>query len=134
LTKKVAENYCLTLENCVVARQWNAYGSIEEYNIKSHVISDIILQALKDKVIRLLTTGTELRKFVHLDDICRGYLQLINDKSNYNDSFAISCNKTMVKIMSVEIKNDQTLSKIKGAMFSRMKTDMKAQVEYEFEF
>ena len=89
LTKKVAENYCLTLENCVVARQWNAYGSIEEYDIKSHVISDVISQALKNKVIRLLTTGTEFRKFVHLDDICRGYLQLIKDKNNYQKIYDV---------------------------------------------
>ena len=58
----------------------------------------------------------------------------ISDKSNDNDNFAISCNKTMVKIMSIEIKNESTLTKIKGSMFSRMKTDMKAQLEYEFEF
>ena len=51
-----------------------------------------------------------------------------------SDSFSITCDKTMVKLMSIELKNENTLSKIKSMMYSRMKTDMKALVEYEFEF
>ena len=42
--------------------------------------------------------------------------------------------KTLVKIMSVEFKQQSILSKVRINMFSRMKTDMKALVEYEFEF
>lgn len=73
LTKGLCESYCLSLKNAVVARQWNAYGSLEDTYIKSHVISDMIMQAITKKEIRLLTSGIEKRKFVHLEDICIAY-------------------------------------------------------------
>jgi nucleoside-diphosphate-sugar epimerase len=73
LTKQLAENYCRTIENCVVARQWNAYGVIEKADIKSHVVSDLVLSALSTNKIQLLTTGEEQRKFIHIQDICNAY-------------------------------------------------------------
>ena len=51
-----------------------------------------------------------------------------------NDNTATLCDKTLVKIMSCEMNQESILSKIKSNMYSRMKTDMKALVEYEFEF
>jgi len=51
-----------------------------------------------------------------------------------DDAFATKCNKVSVKIMSVEFKHEPTLSRIKSQMFARMKTNMKALIEYEFEF
>lgn len=51
-----------------------------------------------------------------------------------DDSFATLCDKTLVKLMSIEFTNDATLSRIKSAMYAKMKTDMKALIEYEFEF
>jgi len=44
------------------------------------------------------------------------------------------CDKTLVKIMSIEFNQESILTKVRSNMFSRMKTDMKALVEYEFEF
>ena len=69
ITKLLGENYARTFQNAVVARQWNAYGSLEIKDVKSHVISDMILQAVSGKRIHLLTDGIELRKFIHLEDI-----------------------------------------------------------------
>jgi len=51
-----------------------------------------------------------------------------------SDNFAIMCDKTTVKIMSIEFKVESTLNKIRNLMYTHMKTDMKALVEYEFEF
>ena len=51
-----------------------------------------------------------------------------------NDAYSIKFDKTMVKIMSVELNQESVLSRIKSMMFSKMKTDMKALVEFEFEF
>ena len=36
--------------------------------------------------------------------------------------------------MTPEFNQESVLSKIKGQMYLKMKTDMKALVEYEFEF
>ena len=51
-----------------------------------------------------------------------------------SDNYSIKCDKTMMKIMSVEFKQESILSKVKSMMFAKMKTDMKALVEFEFEF
>jgi len=51
-----------------------------------------------------------------------------------DDKFQTTCDKTMVKLMSVEFNQDSTLSKVKSIMYSKMKTDIKALVEFEFEF
>jgi hypothetical protein len=51
-----------------------------------------------------------------------------------SDNYSIKCDKTIVKIMSVEFKQESILSKVKSMMFAKMKTDMKAMVEFEFEF
>jgi nucleoside-diphosphate-sugar epimerase len=77
ITKLLGEKYALTLQNAVIARQWNAYGAIEESDIKSHVISDMISQAVRNREISLITTGEEERKFLHLQDICDAYIRLI---------------------------------------------------------
>lgn len=51
-----------------------------------------------------------------------------------DESFSILCDKTSLKIMSVDFREDLIFGKIKTNMYSRMKTDMKGLVEYEFEF
>jgi hypothetical protein len=51
-----------------------------------------------------------------------------------SDNYSIRCDKTMVKIMSVEFKQESILSKVRSMMFAKMKTDMKSLVEFEFEF
>ena len=77
ITKHAAENYCKIMPNATVARQWNAYGSIEEVDIKSHVVSDLVRQALHEKIIKLKTTGEEKRQFVHMEDICDAYMKML---------------------------------------------------------
>jgi nucleoside-diphosphate-sugar epimerase len=77
ITKFAAEQYCRNMSNATIARQWNAYGSIENLSIRSHVVSDFICQALKTNRIELSTTGIERRQFIHMNDICRAYLEMI---------------------------------------------------------
>ena len=36
--------------------------------------------------------------------------------------------------MDISVKHDSTLSKIKTMMYTRIKTEIKAIIEYEFEF
>ena len=45
-----------------------------------------------------------------------------------------NCDKTLIKISGIDFKQESILSKIKTMMYSKMKTDLKALVEYEFEF
>ena len=56
------------------------------------------------------------------------------DKLLDDESFSILCDKTSVKMMNIDFRQESILCKIKGNMYSKMKTDMKALIEYEFEF
>jgi hypothetical protein len=91
-----------------------------------------------DKIWTEITRG-QLTKFlnrVHMK-IIRAFYDWRQKKTNEiktNDSFSIMCDKTLAKIMGIDFTQENILSKIKGAMYARMKTDMKALIEYEFEF
>ena len=57
----------------------------------------------------------------HLDDIYS------------SDSIATMFDKTISKILGVDFKHDPTLARFKNMVYSRLKTDVKTMVEYEFE-
>jgi len=57
-----------------------------------------------------------------------------SDKIQEEENFSLLCDKTSLKMMNVDFRQESILGKIRGNMYSRMKTDMKALVEYEFEF
>jgi len=69
--------------------------------------------------------------------LVKSFSQWKKDNSNEikkNDHIAINCDKTLVKLMAIDFKNETTLSKVKSLMFSNMKKDLKVFVEFEFEF
>ena len=87
-------------------------------------------QLTMEKLIKFLN-----RVHINLAKYFSDWKKKQNSESLHRDDrFDIICDKTLVKIMSVEFKQDSVLGKIKSSMYSRMKTDMKALVEYEFEF
>jgi hypothetical protein len=51
-----------------------------------------------------------------------------------NETVSSLCDKTILKLLSVEFKEENIYSKVRNMMYSRMKKDMKSLVEYEFEF
>jgi len=100
----------------------NVFYSYENEEVKWIELS-------KDNLIKFLNK-------IHMK-ICRIFSQYKkNNRDNiYDDeSFSLLCDKTSVKIMNVDFRQDSILGKIRANMFSRMKTDMKAILEYEFEF
>jgi hypothetical protein len=56
------------------------------------------------------------------------------DEIKSDDVFATSCDKTMVKLLSIEFNEEPILAKVRNTMYARMKTEIKALIEYEFEF
>ena len=44
------------------------------------------------------------------------------------------CDKTTTKLMSIELKVEGTFNKLRNMMYNHLKKDIKAFVEYEFEF
>jgi len=57
---------------------WNVYGP-EEVSAKSHVLVDFIDQAKRTKCIRMLTTGTETRQFLHCDDFAQAIVYVLDN-------------------------------------------------------
>jgi hypothetical protein len=51
-----------------------------------------------------------------------------------DEKLSLLCDKTTCKMMDIDFRQESILGKIKTNMYGRMKTDMKAIVEYEFEF
>jgi len=56
------------------------------------------------------------------------------EKINNSDQMEEMYNKAKIKLMGIDFKQDSTLSKIKLSIYNKMKKDMKALIEYEFEF
>lgn len=85
VTKRLGEVWTKLLDG-VFIRQWNVYGPVEEYSIRSHVVSDFVYQALHEGKINMLTTGEEKRQFIHIDDICTAwYTALSNNLKGKHD-------------------------------------------------
>lgn len=77
VTKRLGEIWTKLLDG-VFIRQWNVYGPMEENSIRSHVMSDFVMQALDTGKINMMTTGEELRQFIHIDDVCSAWHHALN--------------------------------------------------------
>jgi len=80
VTKKLGEVWTDLLGG-VCIRVWNAYGVMENQDIKSHVISDFIYQALLTKKITMMTSGEEWRQFTHITDLSNAFHMALNTKN-----------------------------------------------------
>jgi len=65
----------------VKVRLWNVYGPVEIPSERTHVIADLIYQAITENKIRLMTTGEEKRQFIHIDDVCNAFHTAISLRS-----------------------------------------------------
>ncbi|MDX1901543.1 MAG: NAD(P)-dependent oxidoreductase [Gammaproteobacteria bacterium] len=75
--KALGETYTKIL-NGLVVKFWNVYG-VEHDLDKSHVITDFILKAEKNKIIDMMTDGTEQRQFLYADDCSECLLKLASE-------------------------------------------------------
>jgi uncharacterized protein YeeX (DUF496 family) len=90
---------------------------------------NIWTELTKEKLIKFLNK-------VHTK-ICKAFYdwkQINKNEIKSDEKLSIMCDKTLVKIMSIECKQENIYSKARTLMYSRIKTDMKALIEYEFEF
>lgn len=76
-TKRLGEVWTDLLKG-VSVRVWNAYGVMEKNDIKSHVISDFIYQAITTGKIKMLTNGQEWRQFTHINDLSTAFYAALN--------------------------------------------------------
>src|SRR2546421_443715 len=60
-----------------VARLWNTYGW-EEPDVKSHVITDLVLSGLTEARVVCRTSGVERRRFIYRTDCVAALIQLFD--------------------------------------------------------
>ncbi len=70
LLKAIGERFTNSVNGRVV-KFWNVYGH-EKDETKFHVISDFIQMAKNFGVIKMKTSGIEMRDFLYADDCCEG--------------------------------------------------------------
>ncbi len=76
VTKLLGEEWTRILGG-QICRFWNVYGW-EIPGEKSHVIPDLIMQALTKQKIELLTDGQEQRQFIYIDDCVKNMVAIRN--------------------------------------------------------
>ena len=75
--KALGEHYTKAL-NGITVKFWNVYG--QEHDLeKAHVITDFILSAKNNGKINMLTSGSEVRQFLHADD-CSRCLHILSEQ------------------------------------------------------
>lgn len=82
-SKAVGEVYAKNLGG-LTAKFWNVYGW-EGVGEKSHVITDLVHQALTKREITCGTNGEELRQFLYVDDCAEGLLHQFESGQTYAD-------------------------------------------------
>jgi len=119
--KDLGERYTRSLDGWI-CRFWNVFGVEECVEEKTHVITDFI-NASKEGIIKMKTTGEELRQFLHVEDCNIAIESWLNgewdDNSEYYDitSFAWASIKDVAHIIAelqgkVEIKEGRKTDEI----------------------
>lgn len=78
--KALGELYTKILGGLIV-KFWNVYG-VEKDLEKSHVVTDFLLKAKNNKVIDMMTDGSEMRQFLYADDCSECILKLSKEYKN----------------------------------------------------
>jgi hypothetical protein len=102
---------------------------IQKQNVFYIYDNNIWIELSKEKIIKFLN-----KIHLKISKTFYDWKKKNNNDISENENLSIICDKTLVKLMSVDFKNDTILSKIRNAMYNKIKTDMKVLVEYEFEF
>lgn len=76
VTKLMSEKWAEQLGG-KLARLWNTYGW-EHPDLKSHVVTDLVLSALTTGKIKCMTNGQEHRRFIYKTDCAAGLMELFD--------------------------------------------------------
>ena len=84
--KRVAETLCFDYNRefgtrIKVIRIFNTYGPLMDPN-DGRVVSNLILQALKDEDITLYGDGTQTRSFCYVDDLIEGIVRMMSSRDD----------------------------------------------------
>jgi nucleoside-diphosphate-sugar epimerase len=83
LTKLMAERWAAQLGG-KLARLWNTYGW-EEPDVRSHVVTDLVLAGLTQGRVRTMTAGRERRRFIYKSDCAAALIRLFDGSEQTAD-------------------------------------------------
>ena len=109
--KQMGEVWAKLSTQGVTVRLWNIYGYNESFTERSHVVSDFVYQAVVDGEINMLTTGKELRQYIHIDDVCNGLVKSFDIKDR-SKTYDISSGKWVELLELANMINEETKCKI----------------------
>lgn len=95
--KQTAEEYCHLYKrlydlNSIIIRPVGVYGPGIPKGPERSVINTFIKKALRGEIFEIFGTGSEIKDFLHIDDLVNLFRVLINSDLNY-DTFNIGCGK-----------------------------------------
>ncbi|MFM7023975.1 MAG: NAD-dependent epimerase/dehydratase family protein [Flavobacteriales bacterium] len=114
VTKLLGENWARVLGGKIV-RFWNVYGW-EDPGDRSHVITDMVLNGLKNKHIQLLTNGEEERQFTFAEDCVRNLYSiklLKGEEFDLSNGHWISI-KNLAYVIAGKLGAEVSLGTVKG--------------------
>ncbi|WFN37124.1 SDR family oxidoreductase [Methanomicrobium antiquum] len=99
--------------NIKVIRIFNTYGPRMHPN-DGRVISNFIVQALKNKDITVYGTGSQTRSFCYVDDLIKGMTMMMNSKEGFTGPVNLGnpCEFTILELAEIIIKMTDSKSKI----------------------
>jgi len=97
-----------------VARIFNTYGPNMHPN-DGRVVSNFIVQALKNKDITIYGDGNQTRSFCYVDDLIEGFIKLMNTKNSITGPINLGnpCEFSMSQLADLVLKLTSSKSKIK---------------------
>lgn len=111
LTKQLGE-YWTQLAGGFSVRLWNIYGEVEKVGERSHVVGDLITQALTTGEIRLMTHGYEMRNFIFEEDACRGMELAMKIGNSLTEIYDLCGNETVSILRVANIIAECTGAKV----------------------
>tara|TARA_B100000780_G_scaffold279023_1_gene255014 strand:+ start:446 stop:1291 length:846 start_codon:yes stop_codon:yes gene_type:complete len=108
--------------NGLIVKFWNVYG-VEKDISKSHVITDFVLMAIKNKKIKMLTDGNEFRDFLYADDCCEGLEIAMKNHAKFVKQ------RVSIDIASGKETKILNIAKIIKKIFKNKNVDIKIQVK-----
>ena len=96
-----------------VARIFNTYGP-KMNPFDGRVVSNFIVQALKDEDITIYGDGNQTRSFCYVDDLINGITKFMNSASNINGPINLGNNSefTMIELAEKVLKLTKSKSKL----------------------
>ena len=118
-------------ENPIFAfvQKQNIFYIYDTNNTTNNNVNNIWIELTKERLTKFLNkVHTKVFKAFY------DWKNINKNEITRDERLSNLCDKTFVKLMSVEFKQENIYAKARNAMYSRMKTDMKELIEYEFEF